>query len=191
MNLEGALTWAFEFEDQPFRRLPRARDQRRRSAGAECVPHARPARRRQGLRRRATARSPLDDIIAEGCASGPTWGRLPCGAANRVRVLAWHYHDDDVAGPEAQVSLDVGGLGTWSLGAAHEYRVDSEHGNAYTAWLRMGSPQAPDSAQRAALERASQLTESSPAPVVRVDAGHARVPLVLPRQSVVLVELTF
>ena len=43
VNLEGALTWAFEFEDQPLlRRLPRAGDQRHRPAGAQRLPHVRP-----------------------------------------------------------------------------------------------------------------------------------------------------
>ena len=38
VNLEGALTWAFEFEEQPLlRRLSRAGDKRYRPAGAECL----------------------------------------------------------------------------------------------------------------------------------------------------------
>ena len=39
VNLEGALTWAFEFEDQPYFAGFRAGHQWHRSAGAECISH--------------------------------------------------------------------------------------------------------------------------------------------------------
>ena len=43
VNLEGALTWAFEFEDQPYFAGFRALAiERHRPAGAERLPHVRP-----------------------------------------------------------------------------------------------------------------------------------------------------
>ena len=44
VNLEGALTWAFEFEDQPLlRRLPRPRDKRRHhTPRPQCLSHVQP-----------------------------------------------------------------------------------------------------------------------------------------------------
>ena len=191
VSLEGALTWAFEFEDQPwfagFRALAT------NGVGLPVLNVFRMLGRLDGDRIPVVSDGalPLDDIVARGVRGEPDVGALAVRSGQSVRVLAWHYHDDDVAGPDARVALDIGGLGTDTLRAARQFRVDTEHGNAYTAWLRMGSPQAPDSAQRAALERASQLTESPLGSEVRVEAGRARVPLVLPRQSVVLVELTF
>ena len=63
VNLEGVLTWAFEFEDQPyFAGLPVARQQRHRQAGAQCVPDVQPNERPTAPRRkrcRPVPRRPL------------------------------------------------------------------------------------------------------------------------------------
>ena len=63
VNLEGALTWAFEFEDQPyfagFRALAIERDQ---PAGLQRVPHVQPdGRRARGRDQRRRRRSRHDD----------------------------------------------------------------------------------------------------------------------------------
>ena len=73
-------------------------------------------------------------------------------------MIAWHYHDDDVAGPEAAVQLTVAGLpaAARQVRLTH-YRIDEEHSNAYAAWKRMGSPIAPTRQQYDELEAASRL----------------------------------
>ena len=64
VNLEGALTWAFEFEDQPyfagFRVLA---TQRHRPAGAQRLPHVQPDGRRSGWRSTSDGAVPLDAIL--------------------------------------------------------------------------------------------------------------------------------
>ena len=73
--------------------------------------------------------------------SGPTSGRWPADA-RRATVLAWHYHDDDVPGPAAEISLALEGLGLKQGKAKlQHFRIDREHSNAYTVWQGMGSPQ--------------------------------------------------
>ena len=69
------------------------------------------------------------------------------------------------------------------------HRVDATHGNAYEAWQRMGSPQTPTKAQRAALERAGRLQPFAPPYRVNVQDGRVRLTLTLPRQAVSLVSL--
>jgi len=70
------------------------------------------------------------------------------------------------------------------------YRIDDRHSNAYAEWRRMGSPVAPDPAQYAAMQRASELDmlESSPA-TVALSHGKATLEFTLPRQGVSLVVL--
>ena len=69
--------------------------------------------------------------------------------------MVWHYHDDDVAGSDAAVSLSVGGLPVSIANAKlTHHRIDQHHSNAYAEWLRMGSPVAPNEQQYAALEAA-------------------------------------
>ena len=72
--------------------------------------------------------------------------------------MVWHYHDDDLAGPAAEVSLELSNLpGDVRSLAVENFLIDASHSNAYTAWLKMGSPQAPSAEQYAELERAGQL----------------------------------
>ena len=53
VNIEGALTWAFEFENQPFfRRLPRHGQRRDRPARSQCVSDVRPNERTPPRRRK-------------------------------------------------------------------------------------------------------------------------------------------
>ena len=106
-------------------------------------------------------------------------------------MLAWHYHDDDVAGPDANVTLALEGLGL-KQGQAKltHYRVDATHSNPYTVWKAQGSPAAPTAAQYKALEAASELAtlKGSPATIAVTD-GRATLPITLPRQAVSLLVL--
>jgi xylan 1,4-beta-xylosidase len=97
-----------------------------------------------------------------------------------LAILLWNYHDDDLPGPVARITLEVAGK---HGGRARLWRVDETHGNAFGAWKRMGSPASPDSAQIAALKRASRI---SPEPVAARDGT---LSLTIPRQGVALIEL--
>lgn len=188
VTLDGALTWAFEFEDQPwfagFRALA--------SNGIDLpVLNVFRMLSLMGDRRLAVASDgavPLDAIVKDGVGGRPDVGALAGRSDRSVTVLAWHYHDDDVAGPAAEVRLAIDGL-PMKTGRARlrEHRVDAEHGNAYTAWLRMGSPASPSPAQYSALEHAGQLARVDAPATVTVAGGRATLLLTLPRQSVALV----
>jgi xylan 1,4-beta-xylosidase len=112
-------------------------------------------------------------------------------APRRVSILVWHYHDDDVRGPDAAVELQVRGLPREVTEAKlSHYRVDEFHGNAYGAWKRMGAPIAPNRDQYAALQAASSLSTLHDSPAsVRFVNGAASLRFALPRQGVSLVEL--
>ena len=187
VNLEGAVTWAFQFEDQPwfagFRVL---------ATNGVTLPVFNVFRMLSlmdgnRLRLESTAAVPLDAMLKNGVRGAPDVSGLACSDGKRICVMLWHYHDDDVAGPDAQVALELSGLSA----AFHEvsmrhYRIDAAHGNAFTAWKEMGSPQSPDPAQYAALEKAGQLAELAPAVSLVADDGRLSVPVVLPRQAVSL-----
>jgi xylan 1,4-beta-xylosidase len=69
------------------------------------------------------------------------------------------------------------------------YRIDDEHSNAYEAWKKMGSPQNPDSAQIAELEKDGQLQMLEKPKKVNISAGQYKIQLLLPRQGVSLIKL--
>jgi xylan 1,4-beta-xylosidase len=106
-------------------------------------------------------------------------------------VLVWHYHDDDVPGPDAAVELALTGLPV-KEGAARltHYRIDDRHSNAYAEWQRLGSPPAPDRVQYNQLVSASELATLETAPAsVAVKDGAAALKFSLPRQAVSLLVL--
>lgn len=186
INLEGAVTWAFTFEDQPwfagFRQVasngvPMAVFNVFRMF-AQMGPERLPAT--------SSAQLPLTEIVDKGVRAAPDVGVLASRAPKQIAVMVWHYHDDDVAGPDAAVKLTLAGLpaGLTSAKLTHT-RIDQQHSNAYAEWLRMGSPVAPNEKQYAQLEKFSELTPLTGAPAsVSVANGTATLDFALPRQGV-------
>ena len=105
-------------------------------------------------------------------------------------MLVWHYHDDDLPGPDAAVELAVGGLplATGEARLTH-YRIDESHSNAFAAWKRMGSPIAPNAEQYAQLVAAGQLARLEGPATLPIEKGQAALRFTLPRQAVSLVVL--
>ena len=94
VNLEGALTWAFEFEDQPY-----FAGQRVLATNGIDLPVLNVFRMlsRMGGRRletRSSGEVPLDAIVASGVRGAPDVGGLASLDGKRLSVLLWHYHDD-------------------------------------------------------------------------------------------------
>jgi xylan 1,4-beta-xylosidase len=190
VNLEGALTWAFEFEDTPFFAGFRAL-----STNGINLPVFNVFRMfsRMGAQRIAAASDgavDLDTIVKQGVRDRPDVAALASRDASRATILAWHYHDDDVPGPAAEVSLAVEGLGLKQGKAKlQHFRIDTEHSNAYTVWKRMGSPATPSPAQYAEMEKASELATLPGPSSVAITDRRATLTFALPRQAVSLLVL--
>ncbi|MDQ5981217.1 MAG: xylan 1,4-beta-xylosidase, partial [Verrucomicrobiota bacterium] len=106
-------------------------------------------------------------------------------------IMVWHYHDDDLAGPAAEVELTVDGLpaGLKSAQLSH-HRVDEFHSNSYGEWKRLGSPLAPNRKQYDQLLASSELAVLTDATAtVAVANGQAELKFPLPRQGVSLLTL--
>ncbi|MDV3457547.1 beta-xylosidase [Sphingomonas sp. HF-S4] len=186
VNLEGVLTWAFTFEDQPY-----FAGYRQLASNGLDLPVLNVFRMfaKLGETRIAatsSAQLPLEAIIAEGVRGTPDVGTIATTTRDgKVAVLVWNYHDDDVAGPDAAIKLNLSGLGRGGGRKVVEWRVDRTHANAYAAWQAMGSPQSPDEKQYRQLEKASQLLPE-PARDLAVRSGRASLDVVVPRQGVTL-----
>jgi xylan 1,4-beta-xylosidase len=187
VNLEGALTWAFEFEDQPF--FSGQRTLANNGIDLPVMNVFRMFSRMGGQRIEAESSGevPLDAMIRDGVRGAPDVAALASVEPKKLCVLVWHYHDDDVPGPDAQVELTLDHL-PLNAGEARltHYRIDEKHSNAFTQWKLMGSPTAPSDAQYAQLLKAGQLAELGAPEVVRVENGAAKLSLKLPRQAVSL-----
>ncbi len=187
VNLVGALTWAFEFEDQPifagFRSL---------ATGGIDKPVLNVFRMfsqmsGQRLAVESDGAVSLRDMLQRGVRGKPDVGALASLDKDKLCVLVWHYHDDDITGPEAEVELMVDSLpsGVHDVQLRH-FRIDRDHSNAYTLWRRMGEPQGPTVQQYADLEKVGQLTLLSPPSTIQIKDGRLPLTFSLPRQAVSL-----
>lgn len=184
VRLDGALTWAFEFENQPW-----FAGYRQLSTNGIDLPVMNVFRLfarlgPQQIAASSDAQVPLSQIEKDGVRVAPDIGVLATKAPDgQVALLVWHYHDDDVKGPTAHVSLHLTGLPA-AVREAEQWRVDATHGDAFSAWLAMGSPQSPDEQQYAQLEAASVMTPQTVP--LRADGD---LDFDLPRQGVTLLLL--
>ena len=191
VNLAGALTWAFEFEDQPY--FAGFRALATNGIDLPVLNAIRMMARMTGRRLpvESSGDPGLEAIVRDGVRAAPDVSALASLGSGQLAVLVWHYHDDDVRGPGADVRLTLAGipLGTGVARLTH-YRIDDSHSNAYTEWKRMGSPIAPSRAQYDRLEAAGQLTQLEDTPAtVSVESGTATLSFALPRQGVSLLLL--
>ena len=126
-------------------------------------------------------------ILNSGVRGDPDVSAMASLDKQKLSVLVWHYHDDDVSGPEAAVELNLTNLPLANGDAKlTQYRIDADHSNSYEAWKRMGSPQQPSAEQYKELEKAGQLAQLGEPETVHIENGQAVVQLKLPRQAVSL-----
>jgi xylan 1,4-beta-xylosidase len=190
VNLEGALTWAFEFEGQPY--FAGFRVLASNGIDLPVLNVFRMFARMSGQRLAVTSDHAvaLDQILKAGVRDKPDVAALASRAGNRVCVLAWHYHDDDVPGPAAAIELVLSGLPeSMKVVRLQHYRIDRDHSNAYTAWQGLGSPQQPTPEQYAQLEKAGRLALLAEPETLRVEGAKVALRLDLPRQAVSLLVL--
>lgn len=187
VNLDAALTWAFTFEDQPlfagFRQL---------ASGGLDLPVLNVFRmfsqmNGQQLTANSDSAVSLDDIKKSGVRGKPDVAALASSEKNKLTVLLWHYHDDDIAGPEAELAVNLTGLpGNFKQGRLTRYTIDPDHSNAFAAWQKMGAPAQPTAEQYAQLEKAGKLALLGTPETVKPTAGTLNLKERLPRQAVTL-----
>ncbi len=190
VNLEGALTWAFEFEDQSY--FPGFRALASNGIDLPVLNVFRMFSQMGGQRlaTHSSAEVPLDVMLKTGVREQPDVAAFASLEGRRLSIMVWHYHDDDVRGPDAAVEITATGLTRAGESAQLiHYRIDETHSNSYAEWKRLGSPIAPNDAQYIQLINAGQLAQLGPAEKILLEAGRATLKFTLPRQGVSLLVL--
>jgi xylan 1,4-beta-xylosidase len=191
VNLLGALSWAFEFEDQPY--FDGFRDLATNGIDKPVLNVFRMLGQMstgQRVRVTSTAGLPLEDVRDRSVRQQPDVSALATRDSRSANVLVWNYHDDDSPGPAARIEMAIEGLPAGRPTLTH-YRIDDDHSNSYAVWKAMGSPQTPTPAQYSQLERAGQLQTLEAPRRVDVKDGRVVVAFTLPRQGVSLVRITW
>ena len=187
-NLLGAVSWSFEFENQPyfygfrdlatngidkpvlnvFRMFGMMSGKRVAVSGNQAYNFA--------LIRDSSVRGQQADIDA-----------LASKDAHSAAVMLWHYHDDDVPASDAHIEVNLKGFTTKTINF-HHYRIDNDNSNAYELWKKMGSPENPTQEQIAILEKSGQLTLLTSPAYIKADKGELKLNIQLPRQGVSLLK---
>ena len=191
VRLEGAVTWAFEFEDQPM--FEGFRELATNGVDKPVLNVFRMLGRMGG--EQAGAKSDgavdLDTALSSGVRVKPDIDSMATRKESSAAILVWNYHDDDVDASASPVRVHISGLSTAGPCTLRHYRIDGEHSNSYAVWKRMGSPRFPTPSQLKELSAAGQLEMIESPRKVRVTAGTVDLQFKLPRQAVSLLELAW
>jgi xylan 1,4-beta-xylosidase len=190
----GAVTWAFEFEDQPafagfrelatrgvdkavlngFRMLGLLGNERVKAASSGAVPG--------------------EQIVQAGVRGQSDINVIATRKENdrEAEILVWNYNDDDVPVPATPIDLMVSGLPADTKRVLLEhFRVDSSHSNAFSVWQEMGSPPEPSETQYKSLQDAGQLQLLNSPTWTTIEDGTVRLQIILPRQGLSLLRIAW
>jgi len=190
VNLRGAVSWSFEFEDQDwfagFRELathgidkPVLNVFRMFSlmSGNRIL-----VKRDQGLN--------ATDIISKGVNEENDINAIATRNKKSVCIMIWNYNDNDIELPSSGVEINVDGLNSGKVLVNH-YRVDRQFSNSFEKWKSMGKPQQVTDEQYKQLKTGGQLQSYTTAQWKKTNNGKLILIFNLPSQAVSLIRLTW
>ncbi|MGB2621539.1 MAG: hypothetical protein WA857_00610 [Candidatus Acidiferrum sp.] len=192
VNFTGAVTWSFEFEDQPYFEGLRAL-----ATNGVDKPVLNAFRMfgllgEERVKFFSSAAVPVDEILRDGVRAEPDINGIATRKDHEIEILLWNYDDEDLPAPPANINLAISGLPADARRALLEhFRIDAAHSNSFTAWKEMGSPQSPTPAQYQQLESAGQLQLLDSPSWISVERGSAHLQFALPREGLSLVRLSW
>ena len=192
VNLLGVVTWAFEFEDQPY--FAGFRELATNGVDKPVLNAFRMLGLLGNERVKVNSSGGLatEDVVRSGVRAMPDINAIATRKNREIEILVWNYHDDDVPSPAAPIDLVIAGLPTDAKRALSEhFRVDTNHSNSFTAWKEMGSPQSPPESEYKRLENAGQLQLLNSPTWIEAQHGSVQLQFLLPRQSLSLVRIAW
>ena len=191
VNLEGIITWAFEFEDQPF--FAGLRSLATNGIDQPVLNVFRMAGLMAGteIYAQSDKAASLSEIVKGGVPS-PKTDAIATRSDHESSVLTWNYEDQDRTGPSSSIHILFSGLPkNVTRLLLRDFRVDEEHSNSYSVWKAMGSPQKPTAQQYAQLEAAGQLRLLAAPRYINAKDGSADVTFLVPPQSISLTQVSW
>ncbi|GLU54558.1 GH39 family glycosyl hydrolase [Dyadobacter frigoris] len=190
VNLLGAVTWAFEFEDQAWFRG--FRDLATNGVDKPVLNVFRMFGMMQGTRvdvKQNLAYNFLK-VRDESVRGEPDINAFASKDQKEAAVMVWNYHDDNKPAPDSPVAIHVKGITAQKVLVQH-YRIDQKYSNSYEVWKKMGSPKNPSAEQITILEKAGQLQLLTSPEWVNVKNGELTMEFPLPRQAVSFLKITW
>ena len=191
VNIAGAVSWSFEFEDQAW--FDGFRDLATNGVDKPVLNVFRMFGMMEGQRVPVAnaSRIPLYDLRTKGVHDTQAdIDALAAAGKKTAGIMVWNYHDDDLAAPPAAIQLEIKSIPAKKVQVSH-YRIDKENSNSYEVWKSMGSPANPTEAQYKQLEQSGKLQQLGAAQWEPVKDGRVRLSFLLPRQGVSFLRLNW
>jgi len=190
INLQGVLTWAFEFENQPL--FAGFRDLATNGIDKPVLNVFRMLGLMHGnwLKVNTSLGKSVYDVMENNVRNTPDINAIAVMDEKSLSILVWNYHDDDMPAEDAEIKLSINELDHKNVLMQH-YRVDKDFSNSFEAWKKMGSPQNLTSMQIEELKRAGQLQLYEAPQWLRLKDNRLNMKFDMPRQAVSLIKLTW
>ena len=155
-NLIGAVSWSFEFENQPW--FAGFRDLATNGVHKPVLNVFKMFALMKGnnILTQNAAQYPLQTVLDSSIRNNPDMGAFVTKSDHSAAIMLWNYHDKDSLMQAVNIKLQLKNLGIPTATVTH-YRIDANHSNSYEYWKKIGSPQQPTDAQIKALEKAAAL----------------------------------
>ncbi|MEP6949997.1 MAG: beta-xylosidase [Ginsengibacter sp.] len=191
VNLTGAVSWSFEFENQPW--FAGFRDLATNGVDKPVLNVFRMFGMMKGnlLEVQNSNKIPLEKIIDSSVRGDePYIDALATLDANNMYILVWNYHDDDSKKEDAFIKIKLQHLPAANIRVS-SFLVDATHSNSYTIWKKMGSPQEVSEEKFNELKKAGHLQKSVEDTKLKVLNGTMNYRLNLKSQGVALLKVSW
>lgn len=189
VNFLGAVSWSFEFENQPW--FYGFRDLATNGVDKPVLNIFRMFGMMRGERLAVKSNQMynLNKVVASSVKEEQRdLGAFASLDKKTASVMVWNYHDGNIISPEKEVVINLTGIPTQNLKLTH-YRIDNEYSNSYEVWKKMGSPQNPTQQQIETLEKAGQLKTMNEPENLVIKNGKLTLKINMPSQGVSLLKL--
>jgi len=191
VNLTGAVSWSFEFENQPW--FAGFRDLATNGVDKPVLNVFRMFGMMKGnmLEVNNPNAIPRREIIDSSVRTDKNYiDALATSDAHNMYILIWNYHDDDGKKRNAFIKMKLQHLPSANVTVSC-FLVDEEHSNSYTLWKKMGSPQQVSEEMLIRLKKAGQLQKRGSNKQLTVLNGTINYQLNLATQGVALLKVSW
>ncbi|HEY8657678.1 MAG TPA: beta-xylosidase [Hanamia sp.] len=190
VNLTGAVSWSFEFENQPW--FAGFRDLSTNGVDKPVLNVFRMFGMMKGdmLEVNNSNALSLQTIIDSSVRNKPYVDALATIDAHNMYIMVWNYHDNDNKKMNAIIKLELQKLPAIKV-TVNSYLVDEKYSNSYTLWKKMNSPQQFTEKQFNELKKAGKLKQNIRDKQLKVANGTLNYQLNLAAQGVSLLKVSW
>ncbi len=105
------------------------------------------------------------------------------GKKGETQIVVYSHNNDRDKREDREITVRVEGLGADQVRVAH-YRIDREHSNPYSEWVRQGSPLFPEGEQYAAIKARDGLEKLEEDRTLAVTEGRLELRFTMPAHGV-------